>query len=97
MPACGPCGRVGVRAACEPAGDRVRATLAVLAARGGVASFAVVAQSTGLSPSRVQGFLPNLAKVLNVDGYGVLEVDQPGQEVRLNEQLLVEQFLGGAS
>lgn len=80
----------------RPTEERVRATLSVLAGRGGVASFAVIAQGTGLSPSRVQGLLPNLARVLNVDGYGVLDIDQPAQEVRLNVQVLRDQFLGGA-
>ena len=76
--------------------EQVRGTLAALHARGGTASFGVIAQAAGMPLMRVSGFLANLARVLNVDGYGVLAVDPSAQEARLNEQLLLTQFLEGA-
>jgi len=72
--------------------DRVRAVLAAADRRGGVASFAEVAAATVLAPNRLPGFLAMLSRVLNVDGYPVLEVDVPVQEVRLSLPLLSQQF-----
>ena len=71
-------------------------TALLLHARGGTASFAVVAQAAAMPAPRVPGFLSALERLLNVDGYGVLDIDQPAQEVRLNVQVLRDQFLGGA-
>jgi hypothetical protein len=78
----------------KPDQARVRATLATLNRRGLVANYAVIAQATGMLPARVPGFVSKLAQVLNVDGFGVLTIDSSAQEVRLDEQLLHDQFLG---
>jgi len=72
--------------------DRVRAVLTVATRRGGVASFAEISAGTGLPPARLSGFLHLLARVLNVDGYPVLEVDATIQEVRLSLAILGQQF-----
>lgn len=72
--------------------ERARSTLHALVARGGVASFGVVAQATGHPVSRVGGFAASLARILNIDGYGVLTVDATAQEVRLDSALLRSQF-----
>lgn len=72
--------------------DRVRAVLAAANRRGGVASFAELAVATGMAPNRLPGFLAMLSRVLNVDGYPVLEVDVPTQELRLSLPLLSQQF-----
>ncbi len=87
-------GAIG-RAKPDPA--KVRAAIAALQQRGGVANYAVIAQATGSLVSRVPGFLAILARVLNVDGFGVLTVDAAAQEARLDESLLRSQFLGGVS
>lgn len=79
----------------KPPEDRVRATLDVLHTRGGVASFAVIAQETGQPMVRISGFLSVLTRLLNVDGYAVLTVDNSAEEARLDENLLLTQFLGG--
>jgi hypothetical protein len=81
----------------KPKEEAVRAALGALHGRGGVVNFGVIAKSTGLPVGRVPGFLANMARLLNVDGFGVLTVDQAAQEVRLDEQLLLDQFLGGAT
>lgn len=81
----------------KPDPDKVRATLVVLHQRGGVANHAVVAQATGMPVGRVAGFVAIVARVLNVDGFGVLTIDTTAQEARLDEALLRSQFLGGGS
>lgn len=87
--------QLGAISRTKPPEDRVRATLGVLHARGGVASFAVIAQATGMPNGRVPGFLAILGRALNVDGFGVLTIDANAQEARLDEALLVTQFLEG--
>lgn len=72
--------------------ERVRAVLATASRRGGVASFAEIAAGTGMPTTRLPGFLAMLSRVLNVDGYAVLEVDVPAHEVRLSLPLLSQQF-----
>lgn len=79
----------------KPKEPAVRATLAALHTRGGVASFGVIAQATGMPLSRMNGFLATLGRLLNVDGFGVIDVDPSAQEARLDEGLLRTQFLGG--
>lgn len=87
--------QLGAIARGRPDPERIRAALAALNARGGVASFAAVGAGTGMPASRVGGFLATLARLLNVDGFGVLDVDPTAQEARLDEQLLIDQFLDG--
>lgn len=72
--------------------DRVRAVLAAIIRRGGVISFAALAVDASVPQPRVAGFLANLARVLNVDGYPVLDVEAPAQEVRLSLPTLAQQF-----
>ena len=77
----------------KPADERVREALSALQSRGGVASFAVLTQATGMPPARIPGFVTSLERLLNVDGYGVITVDRSAQELRLDEALLRSQFL----
>jgi hypothetical protein len=42
--------------------------------------------------TRLAGFLATLTRVLNVDGYAVLDVDAAAQEARLSLVTLGEQF-----
>lgn len=79
----------------KPDPDKVRATLGALQRRGGVANYAVIAQATGMPVGRVAGFAAIVARVLNVDGFGVFTIDTTAQEARLDEALLRSQFLGG--
>ena len=87
--------QLGAVARGRPDPARTSAALGALYARGGVASFATIGSATGMHPGRVSGFLANLARVLNVDGFGVLTVDPGAQEARLDEQLLIDQLLDG--
>jgi hypothetical protein len=72
--------------------DRVRSVLIAVDRRGGVSSFAALAADSALPISRLPGFLAHLARVLNVDGYAVLDVDATAAEVRLSVALLAQQF-----
>ena len=72
--------------------DRVRAVLSALHRRGGVASFATITTEAAVPAARLAGFLTHLARILNVDGYAVLEVDAPAGEARLSLPLLAQQF-----
>ena len=72
--------------------DRIRNVLSALVRRGGVASFAALAADAEVPLARLAGFLSHLVRVLNVDGYVVLDVDAAGQEARLSAQLLGQQF-----
>jgi len=72
--------------------DRVRRVLAAVDRRGGVISFAALAADSATPIGRLPGFLAHLARVLNVDGYPVLDVDATAAEVRLSVQLLTKQF-----
>jgi hypothetical protein len=89
--------QLGAMARAKPDEARVRSALGALHARGGTASFAVIAQSTAMPAARVPGFLSALERLLNVDGYGVVTVDRSAQEVRLDEDLLGTQFLGSGT
>lgn len=83
-------GATGARA--PLADDRVRAVLSALHRRGGVASFATITTEAAVPAGRLAGFLTHLARVLNVDGYAVLEVDATSAEARLSLPLLAQQF-----
>ena len=87
--------QLGAMSRAKPPEERVRSVLGVLHARGGTASFAVVAQAAAMPAPRVPGFLSALERLLNVDGYGVITVDRNAQELHLDEDLLRTQFLGG--
>lgn len=71
----------------------VRATLAAVYARGGTASFAAIADATGQPAVRIPGMVAMLERLLNIDGFGVFTTDRSAQEVRLDEGLLLTQFL----
>jgi PglZ domain len=58
----------------------------------------VTALSTvaGQPPFRMAGYLAQLGRLLNVDGYAVIGVTDEGRTAELNAVLLREQFLGGS-
>jgi len=87
--------QLGALGRSKPPPDRVRSAMAALAQRGGVASFATIAASTGMPLTRVAPFLAVLTRLLNADGYAVLTVDQSGEAARLDEALARSQYLSG--
>jgi hypothetical protein len=74
----------------EPA--RARLALQAFAERGGKLTRPALAQRIGMPPVRVTGFVAALRRVLNVDGYIVLDVDEPSESLTLNLELLRKQF-----
>ena len=72
--------------------DRIRAILLALDARGGTLTRVSLAATLDLPPVRVNGIVAALRRLLNVDGYAVLTVDDTGDTITLNRELLGVQF-----
>lgn len=72
--------------------DRIEAVLQSLDERGGKLTRTALANRLGLPLMRVGGVLSALRRVLNVDGYAVLSVDESSDTVELNRDLLGVQF-----
>jgi hypothetical protein len=66
--------------------------LGALDRHGGTLTFAALAQEAGVLPLRLDGLLAKLQRLLNVDGYEVLQVDRTQNRVSLNASLLRRQF-----
>lgn len=75
-----------------PTADRIRGVLAALDERGGTVLRQALAQKLGESELRMPGLIAALRRILNVDGYSVLSVDDASGSVVLNRQLLEVQF-----
>jgi len=75
-----------------PAVDRIRGVLVVLDERSGTVLRQALAQKLGESELRMPGLIAALRRILNVDGYSVLSVDDASGSVVLNRQLLEVQF-----
>jgi hypothetical protein len=85
--------RAFVRKAPEDA--EVAAIIDALAGAGGKLPVTSVARIAGQPPFRMAGYLTQLGRLLNVDGYAVIGVTDEGRTGGLNTALLREQFLGG--
>jgi hypothetical protein len=72
--------------------DHVEATVRALDASGGRLLKPTFAQRVGITPGRVSPYIAAVQRVLNVDGYGVLELDEASQTITLNRPLLLKQF-----
>jgi hypothetical protein len=66
-----------------------------LAQAGGRLTTTEAATAVGESPVRMSGYLAQITRLLNVDGYAVLQTKDDGRTVELNSELLRQQFLGG--
>jgi hypothetical protein len=66
--------------------------LNVLDERGGRVIKRALAQKLGQPELRINGIIAAMRRLLNVDGYGVLSVDEASQTVILNLELLKVQF-----
>jgi hypothetical protein len=82
--------RLAVRSPMEDA--RVRLCLLAIDARGGKLTRQALARALGVPPLRLAGLLAALRRLLNVDGYPVLAVDEASDTVELNRHLLDAQF-----
>jgi len=72
--------------------DRIRAVLQALNERGGKLTRAALANRLAVPVSRVNGILSALRRVLNLDGYSVLSIDEASDTVELNREVLFVQF-----
>jgi hypothetical protein len=77
-----------------PADAAVAAIIDGLSAAGGKLPVTSVAGLAGQAPFRMAGYLAQLGRLLNVDGYPVIGDADGGRTVELNAALLTEQFLG---
>jgi hypothetical protein len=71
--------------------SRVADAINALRSRNGVLMKTALAQKLGIPAFRIDGFLSNLQRVLNVDSYPMISVDA-SQTVRLDMELLKRQF-----
>jgi PglZ domain len=72
--------------------DRVAALLSALVAARGRARIESVAAEAGIPAHRIHLTITALRRLLQVEGYPVLDVDPDGQTVVLDQRLLREQF-----
>jgi hypothetical protein len=77
-----------------PEGADVAVLINGLAAAGGKLPVAAAARAVGQPPFRMAGYLTQVGRLLNVDGYPVIGETDGGRTVELNVALLKEQFLG---
>ena len=75
---------------------RIRAVLTALDARGGRLTGSALAERLGVPLFRLGGIVSALRRILNVDGYDVLSVDDASETIQLNRDLLDTQFGLGA-
>jgi len=72
--------------------QRVSAILTALDERGGKMTRAALATKLKVPTMRISGLLSALRRLLNVDGYSVLSVDEASDTIELNRELLEKQF-----
>lgn len=72
--------------------ERVAALVGALLDGGGRATLDGLAAQAGIPAHRIGGTVTALRKLLQVEGYPVLAMDADGQTVKLDVDLLVEQF-----
>ena len=72
--------------------ERIQAILAALDERGGKLTRPALAKRIGVPPMRLGGMISALRRLLNVEGYPVLSVDEQSDTVELNVKQLFTQF-----
>ncbi len=75
-----------------PPREQIRAFLVALESRGGKLTCAALARSLDEPVFRINGLVAVMRRLLNVDGYSILERDEPSDSVSLNRSLLQLQF-----
>ncbi len=78
-----------------PGDEQVAALIDGLAMAGGKVPVGVAAELAGEPVFRMAGYLAQVARLLNIDGYRVIGEADGGRTVELNLELLRQQFLGG--
>ena len=77
-----------------PDPDHVASLIDRLIEAGGKIPVTVAAETVGEPPFRMSGYLAQVTRLLNVDGYAVIAVMDQGRTVGLNIELLRQQFQG---
>lgn len=72
--------------------DRIEALCRALDASGGSLPRAALAATLDMPPTRIAGFVSSAQRLLNVEGYPVLEYDADTDTVRMDSELLQQQF-----
>jgi len=75
-----------------PPDDAIRAMLAALSEQGGKMTLAALARKMQLPSFRLRSLLAAVQRVLNVEGYPILNKDEASDTVELNSGLLCRQF-----
>jgi len=75
-----------------PERRQVALLLEALTSRGGTMPREALAERLSLPLLRLNGLVPNLARIFNVDGYDVLNLDATSGTIALNVALLKKQF-----
>jgi hypothetical protein len=75
-----------------PSDEQMTAVLRVIAHGGGRAARATLAAALGVPEVRVRGLMAGVRRVLNVDGFSVIEEEEGTGMLHLNRELLVAQF-----
>jgi hypothetical protein len=75
-----------------PPDSRVRVVLETLDQRGGKLTRAALSHRLDQPHVRVNGLIAAMRRLLNVEGYPILSVDEPSDTVELNRELLRVQF-----
>jgi hypothetical protein len=75
-----------------PSAEIIRKTLEAIEERGGSLLLVALSSRTGVPEFRLPGILSSLRRILNVEGYPVLSLDDTSGTVRLNRELLKSQF-----
>jgi hypothetical protein len=79
-----------------PDDDRIARLIDGLDRAGRKATIGEAARIAGEPAVRMSGYLAQVARLLNVDGYPVIRTIDDGRTVELNTELLKQQFLGNA-
>jgi DNA-binding Lrp family transcriptional regulator len=81
--------RVGRSALAE---DILTRILEVIEGQGGQITLSTLARSMNCSTASLRDRLIKLQRLLNIDGYAIIDYDQRSYTIRLNIQLLCQQF-----
>jgi len=72
--------------------ERIAQVLAALESGGGKLLVPALAQRLGVAPARMPNLLAAMRRLLNIDGYDALEIDEASGTVILHRTILLEQF-----
>lgn len=72
--------------------EQVRIFLESMEREGGTALYRALARRQGIPEFRVPGLISTMSRLLNVDGYAVVDHDPGSRTVHLRKDLLVKQF-----